>query len=246
MRRAVEKYDMIQPGDKIAVGLSGGKDSTALLYALARYRHFSPVPFELQAITLDMGFEGMDFEPIRKMCEDLDVPYTIRKTQIGPIVFDVREEKNPCALCARMKRGALHDLAIELGCRTIALGHHAADAIETCFLSLFYEGRINTFSPVTYLDRKDITLIRPLIYVREKDIVCNPELKALPVVKSTCPADGHTKREDMKNLVKNLKKSIPDADERVLRAIENKDQFHLWFDTTRPGPEKERKTETDE
>lgn len=246
MRRAVEKYDMIRPGDRISVGLSGGKDSTALLYALARYRHFSPVPFELEGITLDMGFKGMDFEPMRELCRSLDVPYTLRKTEIGPIVFDVRQEKNPCALCARMKRGALHDLSLERGCRTIALGHHADDAIETFFLSLFYEGRINTFSPVTWLDRKEITLIRPLIYVREKDIVLNPELKALPVVQSTCPADGHTKREEIKNMIRDLKKTIPDADERVLRAIENKDQFHLWFNSERPGPGHERTLNSNE
>ena len=201
LRRAVEKYEMIRPGDRIAVGLSGGKDSTALLVAMKRFQYFSPVPFELEGITLDMGFGGMDFEPLVQLCAELDIPYTIKKTQIGPIVFEARQEKNPCALCARMKRGALHDLAIERGCRKIALGHHADDAIETFFLSLFYEGRINTFSPVTYLDRKDITLIRPLIFVKEKDIIYNPEIKELPVIKSTCPADGHTKREDMKDMI---------------------------------------------
>ncbi len=230
MRRAIETYDMIQPGDRIAVGLSGGKDSAALLYALARYRHFSPVPFELEAITLDMGFDGMDFTPVIDMCRELDVPYTIKKTQIGPIVFDVRNEKNPCSLCARMKRGALHDLAIERGCRVIALGHHADDAIETFFLSLFYEGRVNCFSPVTWLDRKDITLIRPLIYVREKDIIFNEECRRLPVVKSTCPADGHTKREEMKHFVKEMRERFPLSDKHILGAIENTDNFNLWFD----------------
>ena len=229
LRRAVEKYEMIRPGDRIAVGLSGGKDSTALLVALKRFQYFSPVPFELEGITLDMGFGGMDFEPLVQLCAELDIPYTIKKTQIGPIVFEARQEKKPCALCARMKRGALHDLSIERGCRKIALGHHADDAIETFFLSLFYEGRVNTFSPVTYLDRKDITLIRPLIFVKEKDIVYNPEVKALPVIKSTCPADGHTKREDMKDMMKELRKTIPELDDRILKAIQNKEQFHLWF-----------------
>lgn len=229
LRRAVEKYEMIRPGDRIAVGLSGGKDSTALLVAMKRFQYFSPVPFELEGITLDMGFGGMDFEPLVQLCAELDIPYTIKKTQIGPIVFEARQEKNPCALCARMKRGALHDLSIERGCRKIALGHHADDAIETFFLSLFYEGRINTFSPVTYLDRKDITLIRPLIFVKEKDIIYNPEVKELPVIKSTCPADGHTKREDMKDMMKELRKTIPDLDDRILKAIQNKEQFHLWF-----------------
>lgn len=229
LRRAVTKYDMIKPGDRIAIGLSGGKDSTALLVAMKRFQYFSPVPFELEGITLDMGFGGMDFEPLIKLCQDIDVPYTIKETQIGPIVFDTRKEKNPCALCARMKRGALHDLAIERNCRKIALGHHADDAIETFFLSLFYEGRVNTFSPVTYLDRKDITLIRPLIFVKEKDIIFNPEIKELPVIKSTCPADGHTKREDMKNLMQELRKTIPALDDRILSAIQNEEQFHLWF-----------------
>lgn len=229
LRRAVEKYEMIRPGDRIAVGLSGGKDSTALLVAMKRFQYFSPVPFELEGITLDMGFGGMDFEPLVQLCAELDIPYTIKKTQIGPIVFEARQEKNPCALCARMKRGALHDLAIERCCRKIALGHHADDAIETFFLSLFYEGRINTFSPVTYLDRKDITLIRPLIFVKEKDIIYNPEIKELPVIKSTCPADGHTKREDMKDMMKELRKTIPELDDRILKAIQNKEQFHLWF-----------------
>ena len=229
LRRAVEKYEMRRPGDRIAVGLSGGKDSTALLVAMKRFQYFSPVPFELEGITLDMGFGGMDFEPLVQLCAELDIPYTIKKTQIGPIVFEARQEKNPCALCARMKRGALHDLAIERGCRKIALGHHADDAIETFFLSLFYEGRINTFSPVTYLDRKDITLIRPVIFVKEKDIIYNPEIKELPVIKSTCPADGHTKREDMKDMMKELRKTIPELDDRILKAIQNKEQFHLWF-----------------
>ena len=229
LRRAVEKYNMIQPNERIAVGLSGGKDSTALLIAMHRFQYFSPIPFELEAITLDMGFDGMDFSPLQQLCKDLNIPYTIKKTQIGPIVFDVRKEKNPCALCARMKRGALHDLAIEQGCRKIAFGHHADDAIETFFMSLFYEGRINTFTPVTYLDRKNITLIRPFVFVKEKDILYNSELKDMPVVKSTCPADGNTKREEIKQMIRELRKSIPELDDRVLRAIQNKEQFHLWF-----------------
>ncbi|MDK2937708.1 MAG: tRNA 2-thiocytidine biosynthesis TtcA family protein [Eubacteriaceae bacterium] len=229
LRRGIEQYDMIKAGDSIAIGLSGGKDSTALLMAMKRYQHFSPVPFELKAITLDLGFEGMDFSPLVDLCKKIEVPYIIKKTEIGPIVFDERKEKSPCSLCARMKRGALHDLAISEGCRTIAFGHHSDDVVETFFLSLFYEGRINTFSPVTYLDRKDITLIRPMIFVKEKDILFDPLLKELPVVKSTCPADGHTKREEMKELLKMIKKTVPDVYDRVLRAIQNKEQLNLWF-----------------
>ena len=230
MRRGINEFNMIQEGDRIAVGLSGGKDSTALLVALKNYQHFSPEKFELEAITLDLGFEGMDFEPLVQLCKELDVPYTIGKTQIAPIVFDTRKEKNPCSLCARMKRGALHDLAISKGCRKIAFGHHLDDAVETFFLSLFYEGRINTFSPVTYLDRKDITLIRPFVFVKEKDIIFNPTCQALPIIKSTCPADGHTKREDIKNLIASLRQDMPGLEDRVITAIQNKDQFNLWFD----------------
>ena len=229
LRRGVEKYEMIKPGDRIAVGLSGGKDSTALLVAMKRFQYFSPVPFELEGITLDMGFGGMDFSPLIDLCASLDIPYTIKKTSIGPIVFEERKEKNPCSLCARMKRGALHDLAIERGCRSIALGHHSDDAIETFFLSLFYEGRVNTFSPVTYLDRKNITLIRPLIFVKERDIISYFKTNELPEIKSTCPADGFTKREDIKNMIKDLRKTIPDLDDRVLGAIQNKEQLNLWF-----------------
>ena len=229
LRRGVEKYEMIKPGDHIAVGLSGGKDSTALLVAMKRFQYFSPVPFELEGITLDMGFGGMDFSPLIDLCASLDIPYTIKKTSIGPIVFEERKEKNPCSLCARMKRGALHDLAIERGCRSIALGHHSDDAIETFFLSLFYEGRVNTFSPVTYLDRKNITLIRPMIFVKERDIISYFKMNELPEIKSTCPADGFTKREDIKNMIKDLRKTIPDLDDRVFGAIQNKEQLNLWF-----------------
>lgn len=229
MRRAIQTFNMITAGDRIAVGLSGGKDSIALLSALKHYQIFSPEPFELEAITLDMGFPGMDFTPVVEYCHRIGVPYTIEKTQIGPIVFDARREKNPCSLCARMKRGALHDLALNRNCHTIALGHPMDDAVETFFLSLFYEARVNTFQPVTHLDRKDITLIRPLVYTREKDILFNKECQALPIVKSTCPADGHTKREEMKNLLADMRKIIPELDDRVLTAIQNKAQFNLWF-----------------
>lgn len=229
LRKAIEKYDMIKPGDAIAVGLSGGKDSTALLLALKQFQFFSPVPFSLKAITLDLGFKDMDFSPLKALCRQLDIPYTIKKTDIGPIVFDRRREKNPCSLCSRMKRGALHDLAIEEDCRTIAFGHHCDDVIETFLLSLFYESRLNTFAPVTYLDRKDITLIRPLIFVKEKTILASPAVKEIPLITNTCPADGYTKREEMKELIESLNVRIPDADDRILAAIQNKEQFKLWF-----------------
>ncbi|NLN98443.1 MAG: tRNA 2-thiocytidine biosynthesis protein TtcA [Eubacteriaceae bacterium] len=229
MRKGIETFSMIQPGDRIAVGVSGGKDSVALLSALSRYRLFSPHPFELEAITLDMGFKGMDFSPIQKFCAQLDIPYTIQKTKIGPIVFETRHEKNPCAFCARMKRGALHNLALSRNCKKIAFGHHADDVIETFLMSLFYEGRINTFLPVTYLDRKDITLIRPFVYLKEMEILNSKAVQQLPIVANTCPIDGATKREEIKQLIQTLKHRMPDLDDKIMTAIQNKKQFRLWF-----------------
>lgn len=229
MRRAIQQFDMISPGDRIAIGISGGKDSMALLAAMARYQKFSPIPFELEAITLDAGLEGMDFSPIADYCRCIGVPYTVKKSAIAKIVFDIRQEKNPCALCARMRRGALHDLSKKLGCNKIALGHHSDDVVETFFLSLLYESRINTFMPVTYLDRKQITLIRPLIFVKEKDIIFDQTCQHLPLIQSTCPADGHTKRQTVKNMLDWLKKEIPDLNPRIMSAIQNKSQMRLWF-----------------
>ena len=169
-RRAIDDYHMIEAGDKIAVGVSAGKDSLTLLYALSTLRKFYPKKFELCAITIDMGFEGSDFSPIARLCEELSVPYHIIPTQISTVIFDIRKEKNPCSLCAKMRRGALHNAAKDLGCNTVALGHHFDDAVETFMMNLFNEGRIGCFSPVTYLDRMDITLIIPLIYTPESYI----------------------------------------------------------------------------
>ena len=170
-RRAVDDYQMIQAGDKIAVGISGGKDSLALLYALHGLKRFYPNPFEIEAITVDLGYEGFDLSGIQKLCDDLGVRYTIVKTDIGKIIFEDRKEKNPCALCAKMRKGAFNETAKSLGCNKLAYGHHRDDLVETMLLSLIYEGRFFSFSPVTYLDRMDITLIRPLIYVTEADVV---------------------------------------------------------------------------
>jgi tRNA(Ile)-lysidine synthase TilS/MesJ len=231
MRKAITDFNMIENGDKIAVGISGGKDSTMLLYSLKKFQYFSPVEFQIEAITLDMGFKGMNFKPIENFCKEIDVPYIIKKTQIGEIVFNERKEKNPCALCARMKRGALHDAALERDCRVVALGHHLDDAVETFFMSLFYEGRINTFKPKTYLDRKDIYVIRPLIYANEKQIIGaikNSNIE-VPVVESTCPADGYTKREEIKVWIKELKKQYPKLEDRMISAFKNKEQTNLWF-----------------
>lgn len=218
-RRAVDDYQMIQPGDKIAVGISGGKDSLALLYALAGLRRFYPNKFTIEAITVKLGFEGMDFSRIKTLCEELDVPYTIIDTEIANVIFDIRKEENPCSLCAKMRKGAFNEKAKELGCNKSAYAHHRDDVIETSLMSLIYEGRYYTFSPVTYLDRMDITLIRPLIYVPECDIVGFQNLYQLPIVKNTCPADGVTKREYIKNLIKSLEQENEGTKDRLFAAI---------------------------
>ena len=219
-RRAVDDYEMIHEGDKIAVGISAGKDSLTLLYALAGLRRFYPKKFELVAITVDMGFEGMDFTPIRELCDKLDVPYIVAKTEISRIIFDVRKEKNPCSLCAKMRRGALHNAAKEAGCNVVALGHHFDDVVETFMLNLFYEGRIGCFQPVTYLSRKDITVIRPMVYMPEKDVRYFANRVELPVIKSPCPADGNTERESMKQLLHTLERENKGLRYRIFGALQ--------------------------
>lgn len=228
VRKAVEEYDMIQDGDKIAVGISGGKDSLTLLCALARMRIFLKQRFELVAITIDMGFENADFSEISVLCKELDVEYHIIPTQIYEIIFNVRKEKNPCSLCARMRRGALHDASKELGCNKIALGHHQDDVVETFMLNLFFEGRIGAFRPVTYLSRKNLTMIRPLIYTHEKEIISFSKKESLPVYKSPCPADGHTERAKMKELLSPFDKEHAGLYHRILGAIQRAevDGFH--------------------
>ena len=219
-RRAVDDYEMIREGDKVAVGVSAGKDSLALLCALADLRRFYPKKFELCAITVDMGFEGADFSAVRALCEELDVPYTVVPTQISKIIFDVRKEKNPCSLCAKMRRGALHTAAKELGCNTVALGHHFDDVVETFMLNLFFEGRLGCFQPVTYLSRMDLRLIRPMIYMPEKDVRYFAKSANLPVMKSPCPADGNTQREDMKQLLAKLDRENKGLRYRIFGAIQ--------------------------
>ena len=219
-RRAIDDYEMIREGDKIAVGVSAGKDSLALLCALADLRRFYPKKFELCAITVDMGFDGADFSAVRRLCEELDVPYTVVPTQISKIIFDVRKEKNPCSLCAKMRRGALNGSAKKFGCNKVALGHHYDDAVETFMLNLFFEGRIGCFRPVTYLSRMDVTVIRPMIYMPEKDVRAYAAAAELPVTKSLCPADGNTQREEMKQLLQELDKTNKGLKYRVFGAIQ--------------------------
>ncbi len=224
VRRCVEDYDMIQSGDRVAVGVSGGKDSLVTLAALQKLSAFYPKPFTVEAVTLDLGgAEGRspaDFGPLRDYCESLGVPFTLIPTEISHIVFDLRREKNPCSMCAKMRRGALHNALQERGIRKIALGHHFDDAVETFFLSLFYEGRISCFQPVTELTRTGITQIRPLLYCGEGMVRGAANRCGLPIVKNPCPADGYTKRQEVKELVRDLEKRYPGLKERVFGSMQ--------------------------
>ena len=220
VRRAIDDYDMIAEGEKIAVGVSAGKDSLTLLCAMAELRRFYPKKFSLCAITVDMGFDGADFSQIKALCRTLDVPYHIIPTQISKVIFDIRKEKNPCSLCAKMRRGALYNAARELGCSRVALGHHFDDVVETFMLNLFFEGRLGCFQPVTYLSNTDITLIRPMIYMPEKDVRYFSSKAELPVMKSPCPADGNTEREEMKQLLARLERENKGLRYRIFGAIQ--------------------------
>ena len=217
LRKCVEDYKMITKGDRIAVGVSGGKDSLVCLCALAEISRYY-APFTIEAITLDMGFEGVDFSAVNNLCDRLGVRHTVIRTQLKQIIFDIRKESNPCSLCAKMRRGALHDAALSLGCKKIALGHHQNDAAETLLMSLLYEGRIACFSPVTYLDRKDITLIRPLIYADERQI--RRAAYTLPVIHNPCPANGNSKRSETKALIASLEKDITGLNEKLVGAMQ--------------------------
>lgn len=221
VRKAVDEYQLIDEGDKIAIGISGGKDSLALLYALSGLRRFYPKRFELQAITVSLGFEGFDLEPVKALCERLEVPYTVAETEIGKIIFEDRKESNPCSLCAKMRKGAFNEKAKEMGCNKVAYAHHKDDVIETMLLSLIYEGRFYSFSPKTYLDRMDLTVIRPMIFVEEADVIGFQNKYELPVAKNPCPADGYTRREYAKNLLRQLNLENPGVKERMFAAILN-------------------------
>ncbi len=219
-RRACENYDMIKNGDRIAVGVSGGKDSLALMVALAKLRDFYPEKYELCAITVDMGFPNTDFSPVAELCKELSVEYHIIPSQIYEVIFNIRKESNPCSLCARMRRGAINDAAKSLGCNKLALGHNYDDVVETVLLNLFYAGRFGSFLPVTYLDRSDLTVIRPLIYAPESSVSAFARNSALPVVESNCPANGNTQREEMKKLMYSLQKDNPSVIKNIFGALE--------------------------
>ena len=218
-RQAIDAYGMIKENDKIAVGISGGKDSLTLLYALSHLRKFYPDKFDIVAVTVDLGFDNLNLEEIREFCEKLGVEYQIIKTQIAEVVFQVRKESNPCSLCAKMRKGALNKAAKDLGCNKIAYAHHRDDVIDTMMLSLIYEGRFHTFSPKTYLDRMDLFVIRPFLYVSEADIIGFKNRYQLPVCKNPCPVDGKTKREFVKNLIKSINTEAPGVKDRFFHAV---------------------------
>ncbi|MEG1686999.1 MAG: tRNA 2-thiocytidine biosynthesis TtcA family protein [Angelakisella sp.] len=222
MRKAIADFDMLQDGDRVLVGVSGGKDSVALFAGLAKLQKFIGIRYEVVGMTLDPGFDGIeqDYSAIAELAAALGVEYQVRPTDIGHIVFDLRHEQNPCSLCARMRRGALHNAAKELGCNKVALGHHADDAAETLIMNLFNEGRIGCFAPVTYLSRKDITVIRPLVYAWEREVLHGVRVGGLPVVKSSCPVDKATNRQWTRQWLLSMEQSHPGITKRVYGAIQ--------------------------
>lgn len=225
MRAACQQYEMIKEGDRIAIGVSGGKDSIALLAGMANLRRFYPEKFDIVAITLDPRFGGVDanYSEIEELCRKLDVEYIIKRTQLAEVIFDIRKESNPCSLCARMRRGALHDAAIAANCNKIALGHHLDDLAETFVMNLFNGGTLDCFMPVTYLSRKDIYMIRPMIFARESDCARVVRRENLPTVKSNCPADGTTERQEVKEMLSALEKKYGDVRSKILGAMQRKE-----------------------
>ena len=221
IRKAVQDYDMIQDGDKVALAVSGGKDSLAMAIAMKVLSRFYPHPFTVKAYTVSIGFENMDFSPIQKVMEEYEIPYEIINTQIKEIVFDARKEDNPCALCATLRKGALYTRIVEDGCQKVALGHHTEDVVETFMLSLLYEGRLNTFQPVTYLTKTGLSVIRPMIYVPEKELIDFKNRMSLPAIKNTCPVDGITKREEMKEMLREWNQKDHLTTTRIFSAIAN-------------------------
>lgn len=220
VRKAVDDHKMIEDGDKIAIGISGGKDSLTLLYALHALKRFYPEKFEIHAVTVDLGFRNLNLDKIKELCRELEVEYTVVETDIAKIIFEDRREENPCSLCAKMRKGALNQAIKAVGCNKVAYAHHKDDVVETMLMSLIFEGRFHTFSPVTFLDRTGITVIRPLLYMNEADVIGFVNKHQIPVVKSPCPADGYTKREYAKNLLKQLNHENPGVKERMFTAIQ--------------------------
>lgn len=228
MRKAIEEYNMIEENDKIAICLSGGKDSITLLHAFKALQRFYPKKFELIAISINPGFEFFDTTLLQNLCDNLEIPLFIEKTHAKEIVFDIRKEKNPCSLCANLRRGALNDTAKKLGCTKVALGHHKDDAIETFIMSLFYEGRVNCFSPKTYLDKQDITVIRPMVYIEEYMTKKATKEFNYPVIVNPCPANGSTKRQYVKELLAQLNSTMPGVKKNIFGALNNSEKLFIW------------------
>lgn len=232
VKRAITDYGMISDGDRLAVGLSGGKDSGVLLYALDAVRRTAPVRFDICGIFLDLGF-GMDISSLVEFCRRLEIPFRYQATDIGQTIFEVRNEKNPCALCSTLRRGALNELALDMGCNKVALGHHLDDVVDTFFMSLLYNGQLRTFSPNTFMDRTGLYMIRPLVYLGQETVKELAALEKVPVIENPCPASGLTKREEVKNLVTGLRSKYPDIREKVLSALQGADLKNLWPGKTR-------------
>ena len=228
IRRADERYGMIQDGDKICVGVSGGKDSLLLMYGLKLYQLFSKKKYDLCAVMLDLGIVEQDTSGIEAFAEKNDIDFEVRKTDIGDVVFNIRKEKNPCAMCAKMRRGALNDIAVSKGCNLVALGHNREDVLETFLLSLFFEARLNTFAPITYLGRSGVTVIRPLVFFPERDARAAAKRLELPVIPANCPVAGRTKREDMRLLLQEFRHIVPDVETKLMKAVVDTHKYGMW------------------
>lgn len=228
IRRADERYNMIRDGDSICVGVSGGKDSLLLMKGLKLYQMFSKRKYEVQGVMLDLGLVKQDTSRVEEFAKSIDVPFKVIKTDIGELVFNIRKEKHPCALCSKLRRGALNNAAVAAGCNLVALGHNREDVLETFFLSMLFESRLNTFGPVTYLGRKDVTVIRPLVFLPESFALNAAKRLCLPVMEPNCPVAGNTKREEMKKVLAHMRTYAPDADERIMNAIADTHKYGMW------------------
>ena len=241
IRRADERYHMIEDGDRVCIGVSGGKDSLLLMEAMKLYQRFSYTKFDVIAVMLDLGLKEQDTSGIEAFAERIGMEFTVEKTDIGKVVFEYREERSPCALCAKLRRGALNTFAVNHGCNKVALGHNREDVIETFFMSLLYEGRINTFAPVTYLSRRDVTVIRPLIFLPEKYALSVSRARNLPVLPPNCDIAGHTKREEAKQLVQHMAGLVPDFEEKFMHALSTTETYGLWDRMRLKGDESHRR-----
>lgn len=228
MRKAIEDYNMIEENDKIAICLSGGKDSITLLHAFKNLQIFYPKKFEIIAISINPGFPHFDTKLLEDICKKVDVPLFIENSRAQEIVFDIRKEKNPCSLCAKLRRGALNDAAMKLGCTKVALGHHKDDAVETFVMAMFYEGRVNCFSPKSYMEKYNLSIIRPMVYIDEYMIKKTVKDNGYPIIKNPCIADGHTKRQEVKELIKNLQGTFPNLKEKLFSSLNNSQQLFIW------------------